>query len=74
MRPPKMERLGSRAVATSGNRWQMGRWRKGRNQAQTVAIGCDRLPPGPHGKEGVDLRPVPTAARVFGLIARSLPT
>jgi hypothetical protein len=26
------------------------------------------------GKEGVDLRPRPTAARVFGLIARSLPT
>jgi hypothetical protein len=27
-----------------------------------------------HGKEEVDLRPRPTAARVFGLIARSLPT
>jgi hypothetical protein len=54
MRPARMERLWSRAVATSGNRWQMGPWRKGRNQVKTVALGCDRLPPGPHGREGVD--------------------
>jgi hypothetical protein len=25
-----------------------------RNQAKTVAVGCDRLPIGAHGKEGVD--------------------
>jgi hypothetical protein len=40
-------------VATSGNRWQMGTPRKRLKQAETVAIGCDQLPQGPHGKEGV---------------------
>ncbi len=49
-----MERLWSRAVAIGGNRWQMGRRRKRLKQAKTVAVGCDRLPPGPYGKEGVD--------------------
>ena len=28
--------------------------RNRRNQAKTVAVGCDRLPIGAHGKEGVD--------------------
>ncbi len=50
----RMERLWSRAVTTSGNRWQMRRARKPQNQAKTVAAGCDRLPRGAHGKEGVD--------------------
>jgi hypothetical protein len=49
-----MERLWSLAVATSGNRWQMGTPRKRLKQAETVAIGCDQLPQGPDGKEGVD--------------------
>ena len=49
-----MERLWSRAVATGGNRWQMGEPPKGPKKAQTVAVGCDRLPRGVHGKEGVD--------------------
>ena len=49
-----MERLWSLAGATSGNRWQIGRPRKRRNQAKTVAIGCDQLPWDLDGKEGVD--------------------
>jgi hypothetical protein len=51
---PTMERLWSLAVATSGNRWQMDGPRKRGNQAKTVAVGCDQLPKGAHGKEGVD--------------------
>jgi len=49
-----VERLWSRAVATGGNRWQMGRRRKRLKQAKTVAVGCDRLRPVSDGKEGVD--------------------
>jgi len=49
-----MERLWSRAVATSRNLWQKGRPRKRLAEAKTLAVGCDRLPPGPYGKEGVD--------------------
>ncbi len=39
------------------NRWQPvanGKPRKWLNQAKTVAVGCDGLPIGAHGKEGVD--------------------
>ena len=50
----RMERLWSQAVATGGNRWQIRHRRKPRNQAKTVAVGCDRLPRRAHGKEGVD--------------------
>ena len=50
----RMERLWSLAGATSGNRWQIGRPRKRRNQAKTVATGCDQLPWDLDGKEGVD--------------------
>jgi hypothetical protein len=49
-----MEHLWSRAVATGGNRWQMERPRKWLRQANSVAVGCDRLPRERHGKEGVD--------------------
>jgi hypothetical protein len=49
-----MERLWSLAVATSGNRSQMAKPRKRLRQAKTVAVGCDRLRIGAHGKEGVD--------------------
>jgi len=49
-----MERLWSLAGAISGNRWQMAGPRKRRNQAKTGATGCDQLPTGSHGKEGVD--------------------
>jgi hypothetical protein len=49
-----MEQLWSRAVATSGNRWQVRGSRKPLRQAKTVAGGCHRLPIGAHGKEGVD--------------------
>jgi hypothetical protein len=50
----RMERLWSLAVATSGNRWQMGPGQNPQNHAETVAVGCDQLPTGSHGKEGVD--------------------
>ncbi len=39
------------------NRWQPvanGKPRKWLNQAKTVAVGCDGLPIGAHGKEGGD--------------------
>src|SRR6266508_5678110 len=39
------------------NRWQLvatGDARKRLQQAKTVATGCDQLPIGAHGKEGVD--------------------
>jgi hypothetical protein len=49
-----MEPLWSPVVATGGKRSQIAQTRKARNQAKTVAVGCDRLPIGAHGKEGVD--------------------
>src|SRR5436309_103455 len=49
-----MERLWSLAVATSGNRWQIGRPRIRRNQAKPVATGCDQLPWDLDGKSEVD--------------------
>jgi hypothetical protein len=49
-----MEPLWSPAVATGGNQWQMERPRKRPKLAKSVAVGCDRLPPRFHGKEGVD--------------------
>jgi hypothetical protein len=49
-----MEHLWSRAGATGGKRAQI-EWPQERlEQAKTVAVGCDRLPIGAHGKEGVD--------------------
>jgi hypothetical protein len=42
------------AVATGGNRWQTQQRRKRLKSAETVAVGCDRLPIGAHGNEGVD--------------------
>jgi hypothetical protein len=39
------------------NQWQSvanGNAQKRLKQAKTVAVGCDRLPIGAHGKEGVD--------------------
>jgi hypothetical protein len=49
-----MEHLWSRAGATCGNRWQMGRARKPLKHAdpQPVATHGNRF--APHGKEGVD--------------------
>src|SRR6266511_6358281 len=49
-----MERLWSPAGATSGNQRQMGRTRKPRKQAKSVAVGCHRLPRPQNGKEEVD--------------------
>jgi hypothetical protein len=49
-----MEALWSPAVATAGNRWQMGGCRERLRQWQFIAVGCDRLPESFHGKEGVD--------------------
>ena len=53
-----MERLWSLAGATSGNRWQIGRPRKRRNQAEPVATGCVQLPWDLDGKEGVGFESV----------------
>jgi len=49
-----MEPLWSPVVATHGNRSQMTAARNRYKQAKTVAVGCDWLPKGAHGKEGVD--------------------
>src|SRR6266545_37551 len=46
--------LWSPVVATGGERLQMARAGTGQKQAKTVAVGCNQLSPGPHGKEGVD--------------------
>src|SRR5436309_11693257 len=51
--PGGMEPLWSPVVATGGNQRQIGRARKGRKQAKTVAVRCDRLPREVHGKQGV---------------------
>jgi hypothetical protein len=48
-----MEPLWSPVVATSGNPSQIATPQKPQKHAKTVAEGCDRLRPGPHGKEGV---------------------
>jgi hypothetical protein len=45
--------LWSPVVATGGERLQMARAGTGQKQAKTVAVGCNQLPPGPQGKEGV---------------------
>jgi hypothetical protein len=49
-----MEPLWSPVVATSGNRSQIAQPLEPQKQAKTVAAGCDQLPFGFHGKEGVD--------------------
>jgi len=49
-----MEPLWSPVVATGGNRSQIASALESRNQAETVAVGCDLLPRAAHGKEGVD--------------------
>ena len=49
-----MEPLWSPVVATGGKRWQMLRARVGRKQAKIVAVDCDPLPFGAHGKGRVD--------------------
>src|ERR671937_2817139 len=48
-----MEPLWSPVVGTGGNQWQIESPRKRQKQAETVAVGCHRLPIGAHGKEGV---------------------
>ena len=45
-----MEHIWSRAVATGGNQSQMRRRRQRPRYAKTVAVGCNRLPIGAHGK------------------------
>src|SRR5262245_34383315 len=49
-----MEPLWSPVVANAGNRSQIRRGQKRPKQAQTVAVDCDRLPFGAHGKGRVD--------------------
>jgi hypothetical protein len=46
-----MEPLWSPVVATGGNRSQIAQAQKRREQAKTVAVGCDQLLRGAHGKE-----------------------
>jgi hypothetical protein len=48
-----MERLWSRAGANGGNWWQIPTRGEQFKRAKTVAVSCDRLPIGAHGKEGV---------------------
>src|ERR671937_841868 len=49
-----MEPLWSPVVATGGNPSQIGSGRRPQKQAETVAVGCHRLPFGAHGKGRVD--------------------
>ena len=49
-----MEPLWSPVVAIRRNRSQIACATELPKQAKTVAVGCDQLPLGPHGKEGVD--------------------
>jgi hypothetical protein len=50
----------------SGRNWSQplanGRTPRTAQTSETVAVGCHRLPPTLHGKEGVDVAPVPPAA------------
>jgi hypothetical protein len=48
-----MEPLWSPVVATGGNRAQIAPAEERLKHAETVAVGCNRLPEGAHGKEGV---------------------
>jgi hypothetical protein len=48
-------------VATGGNRSQIAESEKSQKQAKTVAVDCDRLPKGAHGKDGVCHRLPPVA-------------
>jgi hypothetical protein len=61
-----MKRLSSPVLATGGNRPQMARAQKPRNQAKTVAVSCAQLPIGAHGKDGVDPQTIrsPLGARL----------
>ena len=49
----RMEPLWSPVVAPGGNRSQIQWPREPQKKVKTVAVGCDRLPRGAHGKEGV---------------------
>ena len=49
-----MEPLWSPVVATGGTRSRIESRRKRREQAKTVAVGCDQLPGRAQGKEGVN--------------------
>ena len=49
-----MEPFWSPAGATSGNHSQIPQPPETQKQAKTVVVGCDSLPVGAHGKEGVD--------------------
>jgi hypothetical protein len=53
-RQQTMEPLWSPVVATGGNQWQIRSALNPPKQAKSIADGCDPLPVGAHGKEGVD--------------------
>src|SRR5436309_15662288 len=57
-----MEPLWSPVVATGGTQWQIRSARNPPKQAESVAVGCDRLPEKFHGKQGV-CRGLPPVAR-----------
>src|SRR5947209_13371013 len=48
-----MEPLWSPVVATGGTQWQIRSARNPPKQAESVAVGCERLPAKFHGKQGV---------------------
>src|SRR5438093_9150091 len=48
-----MEPLWSPVVATGGTQWQIRSARNPPKQAESVAVGCERLPEKFHGKQGV---------------------
>src|SRR4029079_956909 len=61
IRDEGMERLWSRAGATGGNRWQMGRPRKPLKQADPQPVATDGNRFAAHGKEHVCHRLPPVA-------------
>src|SRR5512132_2415108 len=65
-----MEPLWSHVVATGGKRWQMPWAETGREQAETVAVGCDQLPSGRMVRKGSGVR-VPQRASTKRLQIRS---
>ena len=60
-RAPQEEPLWSPVVATAGKRTQIELPQIPQKQAKTVAVSCDRLPEGAHGKDDVCHRLPPVA-------------
>jgi hypothetical protein len=75
-RQQRMEPLWSPRGCKRWHQRQMAWPTKARKQAKTLAVGCDRLPRGVHGKEGVSgsspSEGLPESARTTGLLFRGL--